>query len=105
MAAHRFAVGTFQRPLPHGKASASARQMFRRLAKAAGIPPKLARSSPHTGRHHVAVQWAAEAHSGDLAGLQRALGHTNYRSTKRYIERAEDIGATERQQEMTPNWR
>ena len=80
------------------------RQMFRRLAKAAGIPPELARSSPHTCRHYFAVQWA-KAHPGDLAGLQRALGHTNYRSTRRYLERAEDIGAAERQQEMQPNWR
>ena len=80
------------------------RQMFRRLAKAAGIPPELARSSPHTCRHYFAVQWA-KAHPGDLAGLQRVLGHTNYRSTRRYIERAEDIGAAERHQEMRPNWR
>ena len=79
-------------------------QMFRRLAHAADIPPELARSSPHTCRHYFAVQWAMR-HPGDLAGLQRVLGHTTYRSTQRYIERAEDIGAVSRQQELPPNWR
>jgi site-specific recombinase XerD len=80
------------------------RQMFRRLAKAAGIPPELARSSPHTCRHYFAVQWA-RSHPGDLAGLQRVLGHSSIRTTQIYFQRAEDLGAVERQQHMRSNWR
>jgi integrase len=80
------------------------RKMFRRLAVAAGIPAEVARCSPHSCRHYFPVQWAT-SHPGDLAGLQRVLGHSSYRSTKGYIERAEDIGAAERHQEMAPNWR
>jgi len=80
------------------------RKMFRRLARAGGIPAEAARVSPHTCRHYFAVQWARN-HPGDLAGLQRVLGHSSVRTTQIYFERAEDLGAVERQQSMPSNWR
>jgi site-specific recombinase XerD len=80
------------------------RKMFRRLARAAGISKEAARVSPHTCRHYFAVQWARQ-HPGDLAGLQRVLGHASIRTTQIYFERAEDLGAVERQQAMPSNWR
>jgi len=55
-------------------------------------------------RHYFAVRWA-RSHPGDIAGLQRVLGHASYRSTQRYIERADDIGAADRHRELPPNWR
>jgi len=80
------------------------RKLFRRLAAAGGIPKEAARVSPHTCRHYFAVQWARN-HSGDLAGLQRVMGHASVRTTQIYFERAEDLGAVERQQSMPSNWR
>jgi site-specific recombinase XerD len=80
------------------------RKMFRRLARAGGISKEAARVSPHTCRHYFAVQWARQ-HPGDLAGLQRVLGHASIRTTQIYFERAEDLGAVERQQAMPSNWR
>ena len=82
----------------------SIRKMFRRLARASGIPSESARVSPHTCRHYFAVQWARN-HPGDLAGLQRVLGHTSIRTTQIYFSRADDLGAVERQQHMRSNWR
>ena len=80
------------------------RKLFRRLAAAGGIPTEAARVSPHTCRHYFAVQWARN-HPGDLAGLQRVMGHSSVRTTQIYFERAEDLGAVERQQLMPSNWR
>ena len=80
------------------------RKLFRRLGHASGIGTDTARVSPHTCRHYFAVQWA-RAHPGDLAGLQRVLGHSSIRTTQIYFERAEDLGAVERQQAMRSNWR
>ncbi len=68
------------------------------------IPSDSARVSPHTCRHYSAVQWALN-HPGDLAGLQRVLGHTSIRTTQIYFSRADDLGAVERQQHMRSNWR
>ena len=82
----------------------SIRQMFRRLAKASGIRSDAARVSPHTCRHYFAVQWA-RSHPGDLAGLQRVLGHASIQTTQIYFARANDLGAVERQQSMRSNWR
>ena len=82
----------------------SIRRMFKRLARAGGIPPEAARVSPHTCRHYFAVQWA-RTHPGDLAGLQRVLGHASIKTTQIYFERAEDLGAVERHQAMDSNWR
>lgn len=47
--------------------------------------------SPHTCRHYFAVQWARN-HPGDLAGLQRVLGHSSIRTTQIYFERVDDEG-------------
>jgi len=80
------------------------RRMFRRLARAGGISREAARVSPHTCRHYFAVQWARN-HPGDLAGLQRVLGHSSIRTTQIYFERADDLGAVERQQMNPSNWR
>jgi site-specific recombinase XerC len=77
--------------------------MFRRLADIGGIPREAARVSPHTCRHYFAVQWARN-HPGDLAGLQRVMGHASIRTTQIYFERAEDLGAVERHQFMRSNW-
>jgi len=54
----------------------------------------------HRSPHYFAVQWARN-HPGDLAGL----GHASVRTTQIYFERAEDLGAVERQQSMPFNWR
>ncbi len=82
----------------------SIRKMFWRLARVGGIPSDAARVSPHTCRHYFAVEWARN-HPGDLAGLQRVLGHASIRTTQIYFERADDLGAVERQQMMPSNWR
>jgi len=84
--------------------SNAVQKMFRRLAIAGGISSDAARVSPHTCRHYFAVQWARQ-HPGDLAGLQRVMGHASVRTTQIYFERAEDLGAVERQQTMPSNWR
>ncbi len=93
-------IGDEGRHFPPG----SIRQMFRRLAKASGIRSDAARVSPHTCRHYFAVQWA-RSHPGDLAGLQRVLGHASIQTTQIYFARANDLGAVERQQSMRSNWR
>src|SRR5581483_4931908 len=82
----------------------SIRKLFRRLARASGIVRAAARVSPHTCRHYFAVQWA-RSHPGDLAGLQRVLGHASIQTTQIYFARASDLGAVERQQTMRSNWR
>ena len=79
-------------------------KMFRRLANACNISPETARVSPHTCRHYFAVQWARQ-HPGDIAGLQRVLGHASVATTQIYFRRAEDLGAVERHQMMPSNWR
>jgi hypothetical protein len=43
-------------------------------------------------------------HPCDLAELQRVMGHPSIRSTQICCERAEDLGAVERQQFMRSNW-
>ena len=80
------------------------RHLFRRLRKVADIPKEAARVSPHTCRHYFAVQWARK-HPGDLAGLQRAMGHSSIQTTQIYFARADELDTVTRQQAMEPNWR
>lgn len=57
------------------------------LAKLSGYSGKI---SPHTTRHLYAI-WADELLNGDLAIVQRLLGHSNRAMTERYIKRLRHV--------------
>lgn len=69
-------------------------QLFERLESAAGLTR--VRCSPHTMRHTFAVRYLNRG--GDLATLQRMLGHTSLHMTMKYLNLARaDIANKHRQ--------
>jgi site-specific recombinase XerD len=69
------------------------RQLLRRTAREAGLPPEVwQRMHPHVLRHSAATLLAADG--VPIHEIQQLLGHADIRTTQRYIHHAESLDAS-----------